>query len=197
MSVERIFHEALDDFLAKEFTLVRKHAHEQSFCGRLAIYLDQAKDRHGLKGYYVDVEYNRNREGRKQILNPLTNQPINVICDLLLHSRAELDDDNLIAVEMKKAGARRRAKEHDRERLMALTTPLPHSGQLDYVCGYQVGYYLEVNIRYATLLVEEYRDGRFARGGTLEFADPQKGHQPGSTSGETAAGSPSRSVRWS
>jgi hypothetical protein len=38
MAVEDIFREALDEFLAREFALVRKNAHEQSFCGRLAAY---------------------------------------------------------------------------------------------------------------------------------------------------------------
>jgi hypothetical protein len=108
MALEDIFHEALREFLAREFTLVRKKAHEQSFCGRLAIYMDHAKDRHGLNDYYVDVEYNRRGENRKQILHPLTGQPINVVCDLLLHSRGELQDDNLIAVEMKKTDGRDR-----------------------------------------------------------------------------------------
>jgi len=39
MAIEDIFREALDEFLAHEFALVRKNAHEQSFCGRLAIYV--------------------------------------------------------------------------------------------------------------------------------------------------------------
>jgi hypothetical protein len=47
MVVEDIFREALDEFLAREFALVRKDAHEQSLCGRVAIYMDHAKDRHG------------------------------------------------------------------------------------------------------------------------------------------------------
>jgi hypothetical protein len=102
MALEDIFREALDEFLAREVALVRKDAHEQSLCGRLAIYLDHAKDRHGLKTYYVDVEYNRKGEGRKHILHPVTGEPINVICDILLHSRGDLQDDNLIAVEMKR-----------------------------------------------------------------------------------------------
>jgi hypothetical protein len=102
MALEDIFREALDEFLAREFALVRKDAHEQSLCGRLAIYMDHAKDRHGYKPYYVDVEYNRRGEGRKQILHPVTGLHIDVVCDVLLHSRGDLEDDNLIAVEMKK-----------------------------------------------------------------------------------------------
>jgi hypothetical protein len=92
MALEHVFHEALAEFLANEIALVRKDAHEQSLCGRLAIYMDRAKDRHGYESHYVDVEYNRHGEGRKQILHPLTGQHIDVTCDVLLHSRGDLDD---------------------------------------------------------------------------------------------------------
>lgn len=170
MALEDIFREALNQFLEREFALVRKDAHEQSLCGRLAIYLDHAKDRHGLKNYYVDVEYNRRGEGRKQILHPLTDEHIDVVCDILLHSRGDLRNDNLIAVEMKKDYAAPERKQSDRERLQALTLPLPESGNPDYVCGYHLGYYLEVHIGHATLLIEEYRGGTLAQSGTLPFA---------------------------
>ena len=145
MALEDIFREALDEFLAGEFALVRKDAHEQSLCGRLAIYMDHAKDRHVLKPYYVDVEYNRRGEGRKSIRHPTTGEPIDVVCDLLLNSRGDLQDDNLIAVEMKKDYAKRADKQGDRERLQALTTPMPEGFEPDYFCGYQLGYYLEVD----------------------------------------------------
>ncbi|WP_316185803.1 MULTISPECIES: hypothetical protein [unclassified Bradyrhizobium] len=169
MALEDIFREALDEFLAREFTLVRKNAHEQSFCGRLAIYLDHSKDRHGLQSYYVDVEYNRKGEGRKQILHPQTGEPINVVCDLLLHSRGELRDDNLIAVEMKKMDGRDADKQSDRQRLQALTMPLPSGGEQEYVCGYAIGFYLEVETRNATLLVEEYRQGHLTQEAMRDF----------------------------
>jgi hypothetical protein len=45
-------------------------------------------------------------------------------------------------------------------------------GNPDYVCGYRLGYFLEVDIRNATLLVEEYREGKLAQSGTLAFAGP-------------------------
>ena len=38
----------------------------------------------------MDVEYSRRREGRKQILHPITHQHIDVSCDILLHSREDL-----------------------------------------------------------------------------------------------------------
>jgi hypothetical protein len=170
MALEDLFDEAIREFLTRESILVRKKAHEQSFCGRLAIYLDHAKNRRGLEQYYVDVEYNRRGEGRKQILHPITHLPINVVCDLLLHSRGKLQDDNLIAVEMKKSGGRRNHKQRDRERLQALTLPPPCVGaDPDYVCGYQLGYYLEVNSENASLLVEEYCRGNLTKSVRRDF----------------------------
>jgi hypothetical protein len=174
MALEELFREALDEFLAREFTLVRKDAHEQSLCGRLAIYLDHAKDRHGLKPYFVDVEYNRRGEGRKQILHPVTHKHIDVRCDVLLHSRGDMEDDNLIAVEMKKDNAEPEDKQSDRQRLQALTLPMSDGGNPDYVCGYQLGYYLELHMGNATMLVEEYREGKMTQSGTLPFARPER-----------------------
>ncbi len=173
MALEDVFREAIAEFLADEFTLVRKDAHEQSLCGRLAIYMDRAKERHGYKAYYFDVEYNRRGEGRKQILHPITHQHIDVRCDILLHSRGDLDDDNLIALEMKKDNAEPEDKQSDRERLQALTLPTPEGGNPDYVCGYQLGYYLEIDIGKATLLIEEYCGGQMTQSETHEFVRPK------------------------
>ena len=142
-----------------------------SLRGRLAIYLDRTKNRdESLQPYFVDVEYNRRGEGRKQILHPVTHQHMDVRCDILLHSRGDLDDDNLIAVKMKKDDASAADKQSDRERLQALTLPMPEGGNPDYVCGYRLGYYLEVHIGNRTLLVEEYRGGNMTPLGTMEFA---------------------------
>jgi hypothetical protein len=174
MAVEDIFREAVEEFLAREFALVRKDAHEQSLCGRLAIYMDRAKDRHGRKQYYVDVEYNRRGEGRKQIIHPVTGLHIDIVCDVLLHSRGDLEDDNLIAVEMKKDYAAPERKQSDRERLQALTLPMPEGGSLDYVCGYRIGYYLEVNVREGTLLIEQYRGGQLVSKTMAEFVRPKE-----------------------
>jgi hypothetical protein len=193
MPLEDVFHEALADFLAHEYALVRKDAHEQSLCGRLAIYMDRAKDRHGYERYYVDVEYNRRGEGRKQILHPLTGKHIDVTCDLLLHSRGDLDDDNQIAVEMKKDYATNKKKRSDRERLQALTLPMPEGGNLDYVCGYQLGYYLEVNIGDRTLLIEEYRGGKMTPLGIAEFAQGSRSDSTSFATNESTAGKPAQS----
>jgi hypothetical protein len=75
---------------------------------------------------------------------------------------------------MKKAWAEAKDKQSDRERLQALTMPLPEGGELDYVCGYDLGYFLEVDIGNATLLIEEYQGGKMTHSGTAEFARPER-----------------------
>jgi hypothetical protein len=113
-------------------------------------------------------------EDSLQFFEAVEKEYIDVTCDILLHCRGERDDDNLIAVEMKKDYASDERKQRDRQRLQALTLPMPEGGSPDYVCGYQLGYYLEVHIGDATLLIEEYRSGQMTQSGTVEFARPER-----------------------
>lgn len=67
------------------------------------MYLERIVCKSGIKGYYADVEYNRNKDGRvKTILNKKM-EVVTINCDLILHSRGNNTKcDNLIAIEMKK-----------------------------------------------------------------------------------------------
>jgi len=169
-----LFKEALDRFVGREYALVRKNAHEQAMCHRLAAYVEHTKDQHGLGGYWVDTEYNRHGDNVKRIKHAVTGEPINVVCDLLLHSRGELAEDNLIAVEMKKADGDEADKQRDRERLQAMTTACAEGVEPDHVCGYKLGYFLQVNTKNATLAVEEFRAGVLVSGFSLDFAQPAR-----------------------
>jgi hypothetical protein len=171
--LETLFKEALETFVAREFALVRKNAHEQAMCHRLAWYVEHSKNCHGLEQYWVDTEYNRHGDNVKRIRHAVTGEPINIVCDLLLHSRGELPDDNLIAVEMKKEDGKESDKQSDRERLQALTIACPE-GQPDHVCGYKLGYYVEVDVKAASLLVEEYRQGKLTQKSAMEFSQPRE-----------------------
>jgi hypothetical protein len=180
-NLEALFKEALDEFVGRESALVRKNAHEKSMCHRLAWYVEHSKNRHGLEGYWVDTEYNRHGDNVKKIRHAVTGEPINIICDILLHSRGELPDDNLIAVEMKKADGKEVDKQTDRERLQALTTACPEGNPPDHVCGYKLAYYVEVDVKTALLLVEEYREGKLTQKSSLTFF-PAPGTSGGSRS---------------
>jgi hypothetical protein len=174
MDLQKIFHEALGEFLAREFALVWKNAHEQALCGRLARYMEVAKDKAGLDKYYVDVEYDRHGDLRKTMFNTSTGKPENIVCDLLLHSRGEQKKDNLIALEMKKATGKAREKQTDRERLQALTSPNPEGDQPQHVWDYNIGYYLEVDVKAASVLIQEYRVGRLTHSWTAKFVPPER-----------------------
>jgi hypothetical protein len=76
------------------------------------------------------------------------------------------EQDNLIAVEMKKSSRPRREKEADRERLIALTADsfdniwsfdghtLP-----EHVCRYVLGVYYEIDLLKQKIKVEYYHKG--------------------------------------
>lgn len=172
--LEILFKEALERFVSREYALVRKNAHEQAMCHRLAAYVEFSKDRHGLERYWVDTEYNRHGDNVKKIRHAVTGEPINVVCDLLLHSRGELANDNLIAVEMKKADSDEVDKRRDRERLQALTTACPKGVEPDHVCGYELGYFLQVDTKNASLVVEEFRAGVLVSSFSLDFVQPSR-----------------------
>ena len=145
---------------------------ERTLCGALMVHLqglihnDSAFD-----GYYTDVEYNRNQGRIKTLVQKDVGQELRVIrinCDLILHSRGgHPEQDNLIAVEMKKSSRPRREKESDRERLMALTADsfdniwafdghtLP-----EHVCRYVLGVYYEVDLFHEEIMVEYYQKGK-------------------------------------
>lgn len=77
--------------------------------------------------YHVDVEYNRNKNGRIKTCCPLDDDripvPVTINCDLIVHSRGEIArQDNLIAIEMKKSSRTKKEKDSDRRRLITLWT---------------------------------------------------------------------------
>ncbi|MCA6101004.1 hypothetical protein [Bradyrhizobium australafricanum] len=91
-----------------------------------------------------------------------------------MHSRGEQKKDNLIAVEMKKASGKAKDKQTDRERVQALTSPNPEGSDPKHVWDYEVGYYLEVDVKRASALIEEYRGGKLIQSGAAEFARPER-----------------------
>ena len=98
-------------------------------------------------------------------------------CDLILHSRGEIvAHDNLIAIEMKKAGRPEAEKEEDRIRLRAMTKATydniwSNDGQThpEHVCGYELGFFVELDSRNSTFKTEEFRDGKFFRESSGKF----------------------------
>ena len=174
--MKRMFSATLKEFLERDRESIIADVSEQMLCGRFATYLQINANNSGLKDYYADVEYNRNMGRVKTILDEQM-RVISIRCDVILHSRGHnVGRDNLIALEMKKAYQPAEEKENDRARLRALTKKsydniwsadgktLP-----EHVCGYLLGYYLELDAQNARFLLEEYREGELYRSRNGKF----------------------------
>jgi hypothetical protein len=94
-----------------------------------------------------------------------------------MHSRGKhIEQDNLIAIEMKKSNAPEEEKQSDKERLKALMkdsfddvwsfdgTTLP-----EHVCRYIIGIYYEINFSKRTILLEYYKQGELFEKDTIMF----------------------------
>jgi hypothetical protein len=177
-----LFERANGAFLEAEQSLFRSQVAEQTLCSALALHLKALvpQDK-SLSGYHADVEYNRNMGSVKTVKKTIMDvdeQIISIKCDLILHSRGKCpEQDNLIALEMKKSKASRSKKQADRDRLMILTRDsfdgiwfsdgitLP-----EHVCGYVLGVYYEINYEQNLILIEYYRKGEMTNRYELQIA---------------------------
>lgn len=139
-------------FLQEERGVFKSKATERTLCSALMLHIhDIIEDDNSYIGYYADVEYNRNQGGIKTIQKTIRGQQEKVIsinCDLILHSRGEnIDQDNLVAIKMKKSNHSASEKRKDRERLIALTKDSFNSvwawdhNLPKHVCRYVLGVY--------------------------------------------------------
>ena len=170
------FEKANEKFIADDRDLILSRVSERSLCGALMQNMCQCLPQK-YSSYRVDVEYNRNLDGKiKTIINDELSV-INVTCDLIVHSRGEsIGQDNLICLEMKKANRPTAEKEKDRDRVRILTkdsydniwsfdgTVLP-----EHVCRYVLGIYYEMNIKSRMILIEYYSKGEFVKRYFLNF----------------------------
>lgn len=177
-----LFERVNDVFLEGEQGLLRNQVSEQALCGRLMLHLNAsiAQDE-SLSGYYADVEYNRSGGSIKAIkktIRGVNEQIISIKCDLILHSRGERpEQDNLIALEMKKSKRKKLKNQSDRDRLIALTKDsfddiwsydgitLP-----EHVCRYVLGVYYEIIYDLNLILIEYYEKGEMITSYELPIA---------------------------
>lgn len=94
---------------------------------------------------------------------------------MILHSRDVFNEqDNSIAVEMKKDTRSEEDKESDKKLLFALTqseNSVWSYGE-EYVCRYILGVYYEINKQYDSIYFELYRQGQ--KIDTLDSKIPKK-----------------------
>lgn len=177
-----LFEEANRVLIRDDLALFESNVSERTLCGALMLHMhDTITDDPAYRGYYTDVEYNRNKGGRlKNIKKTIQGEDESIVainCDLILHSRGQHpEQDNLIAIEMKKSSQRPSAKNADRERLKALTKnsydgvwsfdghTLP-----EYVCRYVLGVYYEIKYSAREILLEYYRRGNLVESKIITF----------------------------
>jgi hypothetical protein len=169
-----LFESAINSLIKRDNVLFASKCSERTICGALMLQLDRKIRFTPFSSYYSDVEYNRNVNGKVKTINgnlktifidELT--PVKINCDLILHSRGKkLPQDNLIAIEMKKANRSDMDKDKDRMRLMALTRNSyddvwSADGKVlpEHVCRYILGVYIEIDKSFSKLHFEYYRKG--------------------------------------
>jgi hypothetical protein len=172
-----IFESANESFLKKETESIVLGVSERNLCGSLMLHLRNALDATSYRQYYVDIEYNRNKDGQlKTILNGHPT-PISICCDLIVHSRGEIPaQDNLIALEMKRSNHPKEEKDKDKIRLKCLTKDsfddvwsfdgkhLP-----EHVCRYVLGVYYELNKDSRQIDFKYYVKGNLLKENRLGF----------------------------
>lgn len=161
-----IFRKSNENFINNELDLILSGVSERSLCWKLSNYLDKIIKESEFNDYHVDIEYNRNYWWKiKQIINS-EEQVLNITCDIIIHSRWEnRQQDNLIAIEMKKSTWREDEKQKDRDRLVALTKKLNDWVWTywwwdlpKYVCWYILWIYYEIDIENRSLILELYKE---------------------------------------
>ncbi len=161
-----VFEKANNNFIGEEKNLILSGVSERTLCGALMLFLSKEVRKSTFLRYRVDVEYNRNNGKLKTIKN-YREEIITINCDLIVHSRGEIvEQDNLLALEMKKSTASNSDKVKDKERLMALTKDTfddiwAYDGKSfpEHVCRFILGVYYEVDIPKRTVSIEYYRKG--------------------------------------
>lgn len=120
---------------------------------------DEMRTNRAYKKYHVDVEYNRYQNRIKRIIQNVDGESeekvMKINCDLVIHSRGDApEQENLIALEMKKSTGRNCDKTNDKYRLEALTASELHKKGIFAWAGrelqneryhYELGIYCEVN----------------------------------------------------
>jgi len=177
-----LFEDANSILIINDLDLFESRVSERTLCGALMLHLhDLIAGKSIYQGYFTDVEYNRNKGGKlkniKKTIQGVDASVVTINCDLILHSRGQhVEQDNLIAIKMKKSSRPRESKDADRERLMALTKESydgvwSFDGRTlqEYVCRYILGVYYEIKYSERKILLEYYRSGLLQKTTVLHY----------------------------
>lgn len=170
------FESANEKLITMDIDLFKRNTSERTICGALMTRLKSSLWGTPFRKYDIDVEYNRNKDGMIKTIIDKNEVVTNITCDLIVHSRgAYIEQDNLIAVEMKKASRTIAEKTRDKNRLIALTKEKNnvwcYDGQTfpEHVCRYILGVYYEISLQYNQIYMEYYRQGALADTKTMNI----------------------------
>ncbi|MEA1847508.1 hypothetical protein U9K52_01165 [Chryseobacterium sp. MHB01] len=160
-----IFIQASDQFVENERDLILSTVSERCLCGSFMLILRRILDNTEFNNYFTDIEYNRNEGRVKTIINDEF-ETLNITCDLIIHSRGNIiNQDNLLAIEMKRDYHPLDEKIKDKKRLKALTQPISEVTEMSNggfpinVCGYILGVYYEISVPQREIFIEYYVNG--------------------------------------
>jgi hypothetical protein len=164
-SLFEIFKQSNKNFLEKQEELILSWVSERSLCGKLAQYINDEIANSNFSNYHVDIEYNRNYWWKVKTIIDDDLKILNITCDIIVHSRwKNINQDNLIAIEMKKSSAPESEKTKDRNRLIALTKEMCnwvwdawYWNLPKHVCWYILWIYYEIDINNWVFLLEIYK----------------------------------------
>lgn len=112
----------------EDFSNIRFDVSERNICARLAHHMENIMREYDANNgtsfftsYYADVEYNRMGNGDMKFYEDSQKRSRYMVSDLLIQSRGY--EGNLLAVELKKKGATKKAIANDIKRLESLVTP--------------------------------------------------------------------------
>src|SRR5471030_2605224 len=86
-----IFEKANEMLIINDNDLFTTGVSERTLCGALMLHLHEVLKKTKYRGYHVDVEYNRNKDGKLKTINKTISgkeeKIIRINCDLIVHSR--------------------------------------------------------------------------------------------------------------
>jgi hypothetical protein len=175
--LDHILAQATDDFFISEVEAILDTVSERNNCQRFSVYLERRAHEAGLTDYHADTEWNRKQGGQVKTILDENLEVVRIQSDLILHSRGSfVSEDNLIAIEMKKAGMPEPEKAADRKRLRAMTKSSfdgvwSNDGTThpQHVCGYRIGLYIELDAHRRMAKLERYSNGECVRVDSIAF----------------------------
>lgn len=169
-----LFENANQKLLCKDFDLIEQNVSERTVCGNLMLHLSRSLWGTPFRLYHIDVEYNRNKNGRVKTIIDHSEVVTNITCDLIVHSRGKYKvQDNLLALEMKKSNRKNSEKQKDKNRLVALTrdgnSAWSYDGETlpDHVCRHILGVYYEIDLYNRCIYIEFYYHGKLKSSKTI------------------------------